>query len=508
MEKYKKKIKNLEELKKIVKELKSKGKKIVLCHGVFDLFHPGHLFYFEAAKKEGDILIVSLTADSFVNKGINRPVFSHFIRAKVIANLEIVDYVIIDFHKTAVELIKEIKPDIYFKGQEYEKELKNKESDLYKEAQAVKEIKGEIKFSYTPVYSSTEILANYFNLYSEKTKKFLDEFKKRYSFEEIWHFIEKIKDLKILIIGESIIDEYCYCEAMNKVPKDNIIGNKYLSRERFLGGVLASANNLADFLNRIDVVSVLGEKRSFKAFIEKKLKSNVFSKFFYEENGQTILKTRFFEKSFMEKIFEVYYFDDRELSIKTKREILKYLNKEIKNYDIVIIKDYGHGFFDKNLIEFLEKKAKFLSIMAQTNSANYGFNLITKYKNADFVCVDHNEARLATHLKNADIKVVGQKLLETIKTKYLIITLGHNGSLAFDSKNFYFCPVFSNKVVDRLGAGDAFFSITTPLVYLKAPLEAVNFIGSAFAALKVSIIGHKESITKEKIYGFLKTLLK
>jgi len=508
MEKYKKKIKNLEELKKIVKELKSKGKKIVLCHGVFDLFHPGHLFYFEAAKKEGDILIVSLTADSFVNKGINRPVFSHFIRAKVIANLEIVDYVIIDFHKTAVELIKEIKPDIYFKGQEYEKELKNKESDLYKEAQAVKEIKGEIKFSYTPVYSSTEILANYFNLYSEKTKKFLDEFKKRYSFEEIWHFIEKIKDLKILIIGESIIDEYCYCEAMNKVPKDNVIGNKYLNKERFLGGVLASANNLADFLKRIDLVSVLGKKRSFKDFIEKKLKPNIFYNFFYEENAQTILKTRFFEKSFMEKLFEVYYFDDKELSIKTKRKILKYLNKKIKNYDVVIVKDYGHGFFDKMLIKFLEKKANFLAIMAQTNSANYGFNLITKYQKADFVCLDHNEARLATHLKNEDIKIVGQKLLEKIKANYLIITLGHNGSLAFDSKNIYSCPVFSNKVVDRLGAGDAFFSITAPLLFLKAPLEIVNFVGNVFAALKVSIVGHKESISKESLYGFLKTLLK
>ena len=79
------KIKSLKELKKIIENFKKEGKKIVLCHGVFDLFHPGHLLYFEAAKKEGDILIVSLTADQFVNKGINRPVFSHFIRAKVLA---------------------------------------------------------------------------------------------------------------------------------------------------------------------------------------------------------------------------------------------------------------------------------------------------------------------------------------------------------------------------------------------------------------------------------------
>lgn len=508
MKDFKKKIKSLEELKKIVKKLKEKGQKIVLCHGVFDLFHPGHLFYFEAAKKEGDVLIVSLTADQFVNKGVNRPVFPQNIRAQVIASLEIVDYVIIDFHKTAVEIIKSLKPDIYFKGQEYEKELKNKESDLFKEAQAVKSVGGKIKFSYTPVFSSTQILANYFDLYPLETKKFLEDFKKRYSFEEIQSFIEKIKNLKILIIGETIIDEYCYCQAMNKVPKDNLVGYKYLEKERFCGGVLASANHLADFCEKISILTVLGEKESFKDFIKKGLKPKIDFHFFLEEEGQTIVKSRFFEKAFLQKLFEIYYFDDQPLSLKTKKKILNYLRQKIKDYDLVIVKDYGHGFFDEEIIKFLEKKANFLAVMAQTNSANYGFNLITKYKKADFVCIDHNEARLATALKTEDIKEVGKILLKKIKTKNLIITLGHNGSITFQGKKIYSCPVFSYKVVDRLGAGDAFFALTSPLVFLKTPIEVVNFIGNVVGALKITTIGNKESLTKEKLFGFLKTLLK
>lgn len=503
------KIKSLKELKKIIENFKKEGKKIVLCHGVFDLFHPGHLLYFEAAKKEGDILIVSLTADQFVNKGINRPVFSHFIRAKVLATLEIVDYVIIDFHKTAVELVKETKPDIYFKGQEGEKELNDKESNLFKEAQAVSSVGGEIKFSYTPTYSSTELLVNYFNLYPKKTKEFLEDFKKKYSFEKIWTFIERVKKLKILIIGESIIDDYCYCQTMNKVSKANIVGTKYLKKEIFAGGVLASANHLANFCERVDLITVLGEKRSFEDFIKNKLKPNIHYKFFYEKNGQTIIKRRFFDPAFMDELFEIYYLDDRNLSLKTKEKILNHLEKKIKNYDLVIVKDYGHGFFDEELIRFLEKKAKFLALMVQTNFANYGFNLVTKYKRADFVCLDHDEARLAVHLNDKDIKEVGKKLLEEIKVENLIITLGHNGSLAFESKKkIYSCPVFSNKVIDRLGAGDAFVSVTAPLVSLKTPLEIVNFIGNVAGAIKVTIVGNKESVSKEKLYSFLKTILK
>lgn len=503
-----KKIKKPEELKKIIENLKKQGKKIVLCHGVFDLFHPGHLFYFESAKKEGDVLIVSLTADEYVNKGINRPVFTHSIRAKVLANLEIVDYVLIDYHRTAVEIIKFLKPDIYFKGQEYEKELKNKESDLYKEYLAIKSVGGKIKFSYTPIFSSTEILVNYFNLYPQKTKGFLDEFKKKYSFEKIWAYIEKIKKLKILILGEAIIDDYCYCQGMGKIPKDNLIGTKFLRKETFIGGVLASANHLANFSEKVTLLTVLGEKKSYKEFIIDRLNPKIRKIFFYEKNGCTILKRRFFDPVFMDKLFEIYYFDDKPLSFKTRTKILAYLKKNISKYDLIILKDYGHGFFDEILIRFLEKKAPFLAVMAQTNSANYGFNLITKYKKADFICIDEPEARLATHLKDKDLNEVAKILFNNIKIKNLIITRGHNGSSAFDKKNIFNCPVFSNKIIDRLGAGDAFFSLTAPLVALKTPLEIVNFLGNVMGAIKVTIIGNKEAVSREKLYGFLRTLLK
>ncbi|MBW2562390.1 MAG: adenylyltransferase/cytidyltransferase family protein [Deltaproteobacteria bacterium] len=93
--------------------LKREGQTLVHCHGVFDLLHPGHLRHLQAAKREGDILVVTITPDQYVNRGPNRPVFSEQLRAEQVATLECVDYVAINKWPTAVETIKLLKPDVY-----------------------------------------------------------------------------------------------------------------------------------------------------------------------------------------------------------------------------------------------------------------------------------------------------------------------------------------------------------------------------------------------------------
>ena len=92
---------------------KFKQKKIVMCHGVFDLLHLGHIIHFEEAKKMGDILIVSVTSDKFVNKGYGRPYFNISDRMKSLCALNFIDYVIESDYPTAELNLKKIKPDIY-----------------------------------------------------------------------------------------------------------------------------------------------------------------------------------------------------------------------------------------------------------------------------------------------------------------------------------------------------------------------------------------------------------
>jgi len=151
------KILELDELAKKIRGLKSEGKKIVHCHGCFDLMHIGHIKYFQASKKMGDVLIVTLTPDIYVDKGPDRPVFSQNLRAESIAALECVDYVAVNKWPTAEDTLRLLRPDIYVKGQEFEK-LEDKTGKIQKENEIVKEIEAEMRFTHEIVFSSTKLL--------------------------------------------------------------------------------------------------------------------------------------------------------------------------------------------------------------------------------------------------------------------------------------------------------------------------------------------------------------
>ncbi len=155
------KIVKLEKLASIIENLKSENKKIILCHGCFDLIHPGHIKYFQAAKKMGDILVVTVTPDEYIDKGKGRPVFNQNLRVESIAALECVDYAAITKYRTAVETLRLLKPDIYVKGQEFEN-LEDKTGKIQKEAEVIKEIGAEIRFTHEIVFSSTELINKYF----------------------------------------------------------------------------------------------------------------------------------------------------------------------------------------------------------------------------------------------------------------------------------------------------------------------------------------------------------
>ena len=155
------KILDLDKLAEELSDLKSKGKKIVHCHGCFDMMHPGHIKYFQASKKMGDVLVVTVTPDQYVDKGSGRPVFDQYLRTESIAALECVDYVAVNRWPTAENTLRLLVPDYYVKGQEFEK-LQDKTGKIQKEVDVVKEIGGEMRFTHEIVFSSTKILNRYF----------------------------------------------------------------------------------------------------------------------------------------------------------------------------------------------------------------------------------------------------------------------------------------------------------------------------------------------------------
>ncbi len=503
------KVKTLDDLERTVYDMKVRGRKIVHCHGVFDLLHPGHLRHLHTAKEFGDVLIVTITPDEYVNKGPGRPVFNQRLRAESLAALESVDYVSVNQWPTAVETIEKIKPDVYVKGNDYANRENDVTGKIYDEEQAVLSVGGRIEFTDDITFSSTHLLNSYFSVFSEEAEVFLKNFQSRYAAERVTDLLNSFADMKVLIVGDAIIDEYHYAEAMGKPSKSACISAKFLSAERYTGGALAVANHIAGFCRDVHLVTCLGQQESQEDFIRANLKANVAAKFFYRSDAPTVVKRRFVHPFQLAKMFEICFMNDELLPQEIAQQICAHLEAVIRDYDLVVVSDFGHGFMEPHIIDTLCDQAHFLAVNTQANSANLGFNVVTKYPRADYLCIDEREIRLAQHSKQGPLEELTRDIASRLKCQMVSVTLGGEGSLVHEAGNgFCRVPVFSDGVVDTVGAGDAYLSITALCAASGQSNEMIGFIGNTVGAMAVRIVGNKEFIEPVPLFKFVNTLLK
>jgi cytidyltransferase-like protein len=502
------KIKSFEELCYITSAQKAKGKMIVQCHGVFDIIHPGIIKHIESARKQGDVLVVTVIKDKDVRKGPNYPIFGERLRAENVASIEYVDYVSIVDNEIDFKCVELLKPDVFARGQDYKNRLPGMMEKIEDEEKALKQAGCKIHYTCGETFISMDIINRFINIYSEKTQKYLKSFKRKYKVSDIIKFLESLNDIKTLVIGDMIIDEYNYCEPMGKSSKDPIIVHRYLSDELFAGGAAAVANHISGVCDNVDLVTILGRENSKKDFILSKLRPNIKPTFFFRHGDSTILKRRFIDHYLQQKLFEICYMDVNEIPQKLEKEMLDYLTDRIPEYDLVMVCDFGHNLVTGKLISLVEKKAKILAVNVQTNGANLGFNLITKYHKVDFACLDEPEARLACQDKYGRIEKLAWKIAKNINSDNLIITRGKHGSIGVDSDgNVNVTPAFSSMVVDRIGAGDAFFAFTALCFAKELSLDLISFIGNVVGAIAVQIVCNREPVDQKKLYQFICTLL-
>jgi len=503
------KIKSVDDLAVDLDALRAQGKRVVQCHGVFDLLHPGHIRHFEAARAEGDVLVVTVTPDRFVNKGPGRPVFNQRLRAESIAALQSVDYVAIDEWPTAVEAIRRLKPAVYVKGSDYAEAGDDLTGKIVEERRAVEEHGGRIHFTTEITFSSSGLLNVHFDVYPEEAQSFLRDFRQRHSAEEVIGLLKDLKDLRVLVIGDAIVDEYHYVQSLGKSPKELLVTTRFLREEQFAGGILACANHVAGFCDRVDLVTCLGTRDSREEFIRSHLKGNVSPTFFYRDDTGTVVKRRYVEQAFLSKMFEVSFLDDTDLPEPVGREVERHVARVASGYDLVLVADYGHGFLGRDLIRLLASEARYLAVNAQTNSANAGYNLVTKYPRADYVCIDEPEVRLAAQDRRTDLEQIMRVLAKDLTCRRISITQGHKGCIAYaEHEGFHHVPVLSREIVDRIGAGDAYLSVTAPCAAAGYPADVIGFIGNAVGALAVRIIGNRTPVEPVPLFKFITALLK
>jgi cytidyltransferase-like protein len=486
-----------------------KKKNIGLCHGVFDVFHVGHKKHIESCKKKVSCLVVSVTADKYVNKGPGRPIFNEGHRAELISSLEFVDYVIINDAPTPVKLISELKPKYYFKGKDYSALSKDITKNIIKEKKEVEKHNGKLFFTDDIIFSSSSIINKNFgqkNIISELKKNITDfSIFKKNCFTQL----DKLKKLKIAVIGETIIDQYTETEDLSKPSKENIIAVEKKNSLIFLGGALAVAINLTEFVKKIDFYSAGNLKKKTKNLLFSKIKKykNINLIYDFKSSYHSVLKKRYINNN-KKKLFEVYekfgtncVYNDKYLE--------NSLKKNIKNYDVVIICDFGHGLFNDNIIKIISKNSKYFCLNTQSNADNRGFNLATKYKKCNFLCIDEPELRLAMASRYENYKDLGKKIQQKLNNQLTIITRGSNGIYAIsNTENEFELPAFETNPIDTMGAGDAVFGIISVLSKNCKDLKVLCLIGNIIGALKTNIFGHTKTIEKITLLKSIEHLLK
>lgn len=504
------KILNINELISRISFFKKRKKKIVLCHGVFDLLHIGHINHFEQAKSFGDILVVSITADNFVNKGPGRPTFNQNERSRAISFISCVDYVFINNESTATNLISFIKPNVYCKGPDYKNNSKDITKEIFNEKNAVQKIGGKIHYTSGETYSSSSIINSTDNSFSANQKKSLQIIKKKYNFSDLEKKINNFNKLEILIIGEAVIDEYVFCDALGKSGKEPVLALKELKSERYLGGSLAIASHISQFSKNVTVLSLLGEKKEFLNEIKKKIDKNVKFNFITKKNSPTILKKRFIDYVSYNKILGVYDINDDPLDKIEEKKLINTLKKIIPNFDLIIVADYGHGFISSEAAKIISKKSKFLAVNAQLNAANIGHHSISKYQNLECIVINEKEIRHELRDRKSDLEILMLKLSKKQHIKNLVVTRGKDGAIFYNKKNnlFKYSDGFAKKVVDKIGAGDAMLSIIALCLKSKINYDATLLLGSFAGAYSTETIGNKEPISKIKILKSLDHILK
>jgi rfaE bifunctional protein nucleotidyltransferase chain/domain len=503
------KILGLHELAERSRQLRSEGKRVVLCHGTFDLMHTGHIRYLQRARQEGDVLLVTLTADAYVNKGPGRPVFNEQLRAENLAALACVDLVAVNHAVSAVEALHEIRPNIYAKGSDYRSHGDDVTGNIAREQEAVEKHGGHIFFTDEITFSSSSLLNEHFNVFPPETKEFLRGFRDRWPDKEIHRQIASLSDLKVLVVGDAIIDQYHYATPLGQTGKGNIFAVRYDSEEQFAGGAIAVANHIAGFAESVTLVTGLGTADSHEPFIRDKLLPNVDPVFFYFQDAPTVTKRRFVDAD-LAKMFEVYFFREDPALGETEEKVCRWLAAHAAAYDVVLVPDFGNGFITQSMVAILSDKARFLAVNTQINSGNRGYHVIHRYPRADFASLNEPELRMAAHNRHGPLESIAEHVGGLVQARQLAVTRGTKGVMMYDrnAKVFHKVPALSTKVVDRIGAGDAFLSLAGICLGRGLSPEVAAFIGSAAAAIDVQIVCNREPIAAATLLKYTGTLLK
>ncbi|HEV7299152.1 MAG TPA: PfkB family carbohydrate kinase [Tepidisphaeraceae bacterium] len=484
------------------------GKTVVHCHGCFDIVHPGHIKHLQYAKSLGDVLVVSISADSHVNKGVARPLIPDDLRAASVAALECVDLVYINPEPTAVGLLEQLQPDVYVKGKEYET---NSDPRFLRERDTVTGHGGRVVFSSGDVvYSSTALIgtlggAEVFN--DEKILRLRD----RYELGDanLHNLVQRFRGQKVVVIGDYILDRYHFCDATGIASEGPMMTLRALQQKDYDGGAAVIALHLAGLGANPTLITAMADDETSRQ-IGLRLAGEGVDVRSLNVRKSIVAKHRFLVEA--QKMFKVDDGGPSPLDSVNEAALAETILSAAEGAAAVIFADFGYGLISAGL---LDRVLETLRATVRTIAADVSgkqTNLL-KFRDVDLVCPTEREVRETLQDFTSGLGAVVWNLMNSTGVRQALITMGKQGLVTFDhpdSDNVAvdarlrseYVPALAAHTVDPLGCGDALLATATLTLAVGGSLQAAALLGSVAAAIEVGSIGNRP-IDAEALLGRL-----
>jgi rfaE bifunctional protein kinase chain/domain/rfaE bifunctional protein nucleotidyltransferase chain/domain len=471
------------------------GKTVVHCHGCFDIVHPGHIAHLQFARSLGDLLIVTVSADSQVNKGVDRPLIPDDLRAGSLAALECVDFVHVNPSPTAGELLAALQPDIFVKGKEYQT---NADPRFLAERRIVEEAGGRVVFSSGEVvYSSTALIDN---LWTKDA--FLDEKVRRYRQKydlgaaAVQCLISRFANRKVVVVGDFILDRYHFCDATGVAGEGPMMALRHVRRKDFDGGAAVIALHALGLGASATLVTALADDEA-SSQAELRLRAAGLDVSPLRLRRDMTVKNRFLVDQ--TKLFKVDEGNAMPADSRSERALADAILAAAEGADAVIFADFGYGVISAGLLGSVMKPLrKSVPILTADVSGRQG-NLMG-FHDVDLLCPTEQEMRETLHDFSSGLGYVVWNLLRGTGASQAMITLGKHGLVTFDRPEgkqpelgrlrSEYLPALSSVCVDPLGCGDALLATASLALASGASLQQAAYLGSVAAALEVRQLGN------------------
>jgi|CXWL01.1.fsa_nt_gi rfaE bifunctional protein kinase chain/domain/rfaE bifunctional protein nucleotidyltransferase chain/domain len=497
---YQDKIVDHERLLAVVSQARASGRRIVQCHGCFDIVHPGHIRYLEFARQQGDVLIVSLTGDLDVGKGENRPYIPQEFRAENLAAIMFVDHVYVNPQATAKELLEEVRPDVYVKGKEYEGST---DPGFVAEKQVVERHGGRIIYSSGEVvFSSTQLISR-MPRGAEMQSRRLRAYCEAYDVTEssLGEMMDRFHGLRVVVVGDVILDRYVMCDAVGLAGEGPMISLAHRDEQTYVGGAAIVARHVAALGAHAFLLSAGAGANDFvTGSVTKVLADQGVDAQLIHARPSIVEKTRFLADD--AKLFKLDRAARVPLDSVAQKQAVTMLEQQCKTADAVIFCDFGYGMISESLLQRVLPTLRH-NVRIITADVSGGRANLLNFRNANLLSPTEREARAMLNDYDSGLSNVAWEILSQTQAQHIFITLEKRGLLVFERRSHdrsspewsarlrsELLPAFADHAVDRLGCGDAMLAASTLALTTGSNLMQAAYLGNAAAAIEVGLLGN------------------